>query len=580
MIVELTIKNLAVIKHVTIPFQTGLNILTGETGAGKSILIDAIGFLLGGRGSADYVRYGEKKAEIEALFEVEQDHPLFELLPQLGIEPPDDGMLILKRDITAQGKSICRINGQLVTLATLKEVGPWLVNIHGQHEHQSLMDADRHLNWLDAFAGEELRSSKEEYGQVYRDYRTARSEYIKFAKNEQHLAQRQDMLAFQLQEITEANLQPLEDEEMMKGKIRLVNGEKLYKGIDDAYSSLTGEHASLDWVGLALSNLESITAYDESLNEIQVQLEAAFFQLEEVARSLRSYRDSLDFDPFRLQEIEDRLGEIQRLKRKYGKSVEEILEYAASIEDELDSIVNREERLVALKGRVKDLAQDLAIEAVELSTQRQIAAAHLSLKIEEQLKDLHMEKAKFSIEVRYQDDQQGIEVNGSKVRVKETGIDEVEFMISPNPGEPLRPVAKIASGGELSRIMLGMKAILADLEPIGALIFDEVDTGVSGRAAQAIAEKLVAVSRNKQVLCITHLPQMACMADAHFYISKTASDTETMTRVEYLTEAERVNELARLLGGVEVTETTRNHAREMLKLAEQSKENIQEPSHN
>ncbi|MEW9669628.1 DNA repair protein RecN [Ammoniphilus sp. 3BR4] len=573
MIVELSIKNLAVIKKVTIPFQRGLNILTGETGAGKSILIDAIGFLLGGRGSADYVRYGEKKAEIEALLEIEPGHPVLTLLPQLGIEPPEDGMLIIRRDITAQGKSICRINGQLVTLSTLKEVGPWLVNIHGQHEHQSLMDAERHLNWLDAFAGEEIRLTKEEYGQVYRDYRTARSEYVKFAKNEQHLAQRQDMLAFQLQEITEADLHPLEDEELAKDKIRLANGEKLYKGIDDAYQALTGEQASLDWVGLALSNLETVTAYDESLNELQAQIEGAFFQLEEAARSLRSYRDSLEFDPFRLQEIEDRLNEIQRLKRKYGKSVEEILEYAASIEDELDSIVNREQHMEALIRKVKELAQDLSVEAMELSAQRQIAALQLSQKIEEQLKDLQMEKAKFSIVVRCQEDKHGIEINGTKVKVRESGVDEVEFMISPNPGEPLRPVAKIASGGELSRIMLGMKAILADLEPVGTLIFDEVDTGVSGRAAQAIAEKLVAVSRNKQVLCITHLPQMACMADAHFHISKQASDTETMTLVNLLSDEERVDELARLLGGVEVTDTTRNHAREMLKLADQSKGN-------
>lgn len=574
MIVELSIKNLAVIKHVTIPFQRGLNILTGETGAGKSILIDALGFLLGGRGSSDYVRYGEKKAEIEALFEIESTHPVVALLPQLGIDPPEDGMLILKREITAQGKSICRINGQLVTLSTLKEVGPWLVNIHGQHEHQSLMDSERHLNWLDAFAGEELKQCKEEYSSVYRDYKTARSEYIKFAKNEQHMAQRQDMLSFQLQEITDADLQPLEDEELTKEKTRLANGEKLFKGIDDAYMALTGEQASLDWVGLALSHLETVSSYDDQLAQAQGQLESVFFQLEEVARSLRTYREGLEFDPYRLNEIEDRLSEIQRLKRKYGRSVEEILEHAASIEDELDTIVNREQRMEGLKQRVRDLAQDLAIEAVELSSQRILTAQRLSGKIEEQLKDLHMEKAKFSIQVRQLEDPQGIEINGTKVKARESGIDDVEFMISPNPGEPLRPVAKIASGGELSRIMLGMKAILANLEPIGTLIFDEVDTGVSGRAAQAIAEKLVTVSQNKQVLCITHLPQMACMADAHFFITKQATETETQTHVHYLDKEERVNELARLLGGVEVTNTTRNHAKEMLKLAKLSKEKI------
>lgn len=574
MIVELTIKNLAVIKEVTIVFQKGLNILTGETGAGKSILIDAIGFLLGGRGSADYVRYGEKKAEIEALFEIAPDHPVLQLFSQLGIEAPDEEMLILRRDITAQGKSICRINGQLVTLATLKEVGPWLVNIHGQHEHQSLMQSDRHLIWLDAFAGEELKQFKEEFNQVYKEFRTARAEYVKFAKNEQQMVQRQDMLSFQLQEITEADLRPLEDVELLREKNRLMNSEKLFKGLEDAYLALTGEQASLDWVGLSLSHIETISSLDEGLQQILTQMESAFYQLEESARTLRAYRDELEFDPYRLEEMDDRLAEINRLKRKYGKSVEEILEYAAEIEDELDSIVNREERLEALSKRVKELAQDLALESVELSKQRQQTALVLAQQIEEQLKDLHMEKAKFSVEVRQNEDTQGLDIHGRRLKVTSTGIDEVEFMISPNPGEPLRPVAKIASGGELSRIMLGMKTILAELEPIDTLIFDEVDTGVSGRAAQAIAEKLAAISRHKQVLCITHLPQMACMADAHLFISKLATDDETQTRVDLLEEKGRIDELARLMGGVEVTETTRKHAREMLRMARQSKEKI------
>lgn len=572
MIVELTIKNLAVIKEVTIAFQKGLNILTGETGAGKSILIDAIGFLLGGRGSSEYVRHGEKRAEIEALFEITPDHPVLQLLSQLGIEAPDDEMLILRRDITAQGKSICRINGQLVTLATLKEVGPWLVNIHGQHEHQSLMQADRHLTWLDSFAGEELKQCKEEFTQVYKEYRTARAEYVKFAKNEQQMVQRQDMLSFQLQEIAEADLRPLEDEELIREKNRLMNSEKLFKGIEDAYLALTGEQASLDWVGLSLSHIETISGLDEGLQQILSQMESAFYQLEESARTLRAYRDELEFNPYRLEELDERLGEINRLKRKYGKSVEEILEYAAEIEDELDSIENREERLEALSRRVKELAQDLALESVELSKQRQQTANVLAHQIENQLKDLHMEKAKFFVEVRQHEDMQGIHIDGRRLKVTSTGIDEVEFMISPNPGEPLRPVAKIASGGELSRIMLGMKTILAELEPIDTLIFDEVDTGVSGRAAQAIAEKLVAISRHKQVLCITHLPQMACMADAHLFISKKATDEETQTLVALLEEKGRIDELARLMGGVEVTETTRKHAREMLRMARQIKD--------
>jgi DNA repair protein RecN (Recombination protein N) len=567
LLIELTIKNLAVIKAITIKFQQGLNILTGETGAGKSILIDALGFLMGGRASADYVRYGEKRAEIDGLFEIDENHVLMSILPQLGIEPPEDGLLILRREINAQGKSICRINGQMVTLSTLREVGPLLVNIHGQHEHQSLMDTERNLSWLDAFAGEDLRIVKKEYIDLYRDYRHVKMEFNKFAKNEQSLAQRQDMLSYQLQEITEADLRPYEDDDLNKEKNRLVNSERLFKSIDDACRSLTGEQAALDWLGHALSQIEASAALDDTLSETATQLESLFYQLEESGRWLKSYRNQLEFDPARLEQIDLRLSEIHSLKRKYGKNVEEILEYAASIEDELDLIINRDQKLAQLNQKLMELSQDLALEAIELSNRRQATAAALSSEIEAQLKDLHMEKAKFSVEIRHIDDSRGIDVNGRTIKVGETGIDQIEFLISPNPGEPLRPVAKIASGGELSRIMLGMKTILADVEDVGTLIFDEVDTGVSGRAAQAIAEKLALLSRKRQVLCITHLPQMACMADAHFLILKNTTDTETQTEVSLLDAQGRVLELARMLGGAEVTETTKQHAREMVGMA-------------
>ena len=478
---------------------------------------------MGGRGSAEYVRYGEKKAEIEGLFEIERDHPLLALLNELGVTPPEDDQIILRREITATGKSVCRINGQLVTLSTLKEIGPWLVNIHGQHEHQLLMSADRHLGWLDSYADKQVAACKQEFGRLFKEYKTTKAEYKRLTQNEQQSIQRQDMLSFQLKEIVEANLQPNEDEELSKEKHRLLNSERLFKGIDDAYEALTGEQASLDWVGLALSHLETVTAYDESLTPLMQNIETAFYQLEESSRSLREYRDQLEFEPERLEAIEDRLSEIFHLQRKYGKNVEDILEYAAAIEDELDVMSNRDHLLGSLEKKLHDLEQDLSVEALELSTRRQKVAVELAAEIEDQLKDLSMQGVKFSIDVRHIEDVQGVEIQGKKCRVTDKGMDEVEFMISPNPGEPLRPVAKIASGGELSRIMLGMKAILAGLEPVGTLIFDEVDTGVSGRAAQSIAEKLVAVSKMKQVLCITHLPQTACMADAHFLISKSTS---------------------------------------------------------
>jgi len=574
MLIELSIKNLAVIKQAKISFQKGLNILTGETGAGKSILIDALGLLTGARGSTEFIRYGEKKSEIEGLFEIEANHPVLPLLLELGIEVFEDDLLILRREITLAGKSICRINGQLVPLAVLKEIGPWLVHLHGQHDHQLLMQADRHLSWLDAFAGKDLAQVKKDYHKLYNEYQTVLAEYEKFSQNEKYLAQRQDMLSFQLQEISEANLQLREDEELNAEKIRLSNSERLFKGIDDAYHALAAEHASLDWAGLALSHLETVSTYDERIKEMAVMLETAFYQMEDLARSLRSYREQTEFEPYRLEQIETRLAEIKRLQRKYGKDIEEILEYASEIEEELEMIQNREQKLEELMRKRQELSQDLALEAMELSRRRQETAVELAGKIENQLRDLQMEKVKFSIEVRTIADEDGLEVFGQKVRVNDQGIDHVEFLISANPGEPLRPVAKIASGGELSRIMLGMKSILADVEPVETFIFDEVDTGVSGRAAQAIAEKLVAISKQKQILCITHLPQMACMADAHYLISKTSTDLETQTKVQLLARPERTSELARLLGGVEVTDTTIKHAEEMLSLAEQVKGKI------
>ncbi|WCN38942.1 DNA repair protein RecN [Aneurinibacillus uraniidurans] len=575
MLLELTIKNFAVIKEVSVSFGRGLTILTGETGAGKSILIDAIGMLLGGRGSADYVRYGCKKAEIEGLFDFAADAPALAMLREIGVET-EEGMMIVRREVMSNGKTVCRINGQLVTISMLREVAPWLINIHGQHEHQSLMQGDRHLEWLDAFGDEQAACTKQEFGKLYEQYKQIRSELAYISTNERELVQRMDMLRFQLQEIVEADLKPLEDEELQKEKKRLSGGEKMVRGLEDAYRSLVGEQRGVDWISNAMSNLESVLAYDEELKETYQMVEQAFYQMEEAARSIRSYRDNIEFDPDRLSQIESRLDEINRLKRKYGLSVDEILEYGASIEDELDQMENRESRIEALNKKLKEAALDLAVEAQELSELRRRIASELATSIEQELRDLHMSRARFEVAVTHIEDEDGLDVNGSRVRVTGTGIDQVEFLIAPNPGEPLRPVTKIASGGELSRIMLAMKTILADAERIDTMIFDEVDTGVSGRAAQAIAEKLVRVSRKRQVLSITHLPQVASMADTHLRIEKHMNETETETHVTALTHEERVIELARMLGGAQVTETTKDNAREVLAQADALKKEMQE----
>jgi len=571
MLVELSIRNFAIIKSVTVSFQRGLNILTGETGAGKSILIDALGLLLGGRSSADFVRYGETRAEVEGLFELPAGHPAFAVCERIGVQVERDGMLVVRRDISSQGKSIIRINGQLVTLAMLRELGPWLVTVHGQHDTHALMQSDKHINWLDAYGDARLDAAKKEYAQLYTAFRRTRQDLERMARNERELVQRIDLLRYQLQEIEAASLQPGEDEKLLQQRKKWMNIEKVYAGIQDAYRALYGDQRGLDWLGHAMSELERLVPYEESLGPIAEQVQTAYYQMEDVVHHLRQMSYNLEFDPEQLAEVERRLDVIQSLKRKYGKSVDDILEYAASIQDELEEIQHYDDRLQQLEARLQELAADLAVEALELSMIRRECAEKLSAEIEQQLQELHMERARFAIGVSQTPDDNGVEIDGVKRHVDENGMDHVEFMISPNPGEPLRPLAKIASGGELSRVMLAIKAILAGTDQVETLIFDEVDTGVSGRAAQAIAEKLARVAQQRQVLCITHLPQVASLADAHFRIRKVMNEYETQTVVELLSDEGRVQELARMLGGAEVTSKTEEHAREMILLGKERK---------
>lgn len=571
MLVELTVKNMAVIKSITLPFAEGLHVLTGETGAGKSILIDAIGLLLGSRSSADYVRHGAERAEVEGLFQMEPDHPVHTFLEQLGIHKEEDGTILIRREIFQQGKSICRVNGQVTTLSMLKEISPWLVQIHGQHEYQSLLDAHRHLHWLDTYGEKRIRPVLEKYRTLYQEYREFKDELERLSQNDREAAQRLDLLLFQRQEIAAANLQIGEDEELTRERKKIANAEKLTEGLSSAYSSLQDDEKGLDWVGHALSQLEPVAAYDEVLREPLELLSSALIQLEEAAHLLRDCRDRLEFDPQRLHFIESRLDEIVRLKRKYGKSTEEILQYAAQVAKEVDLLQNKDERREQVSKKLEQITSSLAVLAEELSNLRRQSALTLAEAIENEIRSLHMEKAKIMISVKHKEDVNGIEVGGRRVKPMPTGIDDVEFLMSPHPGEPLRPVAKIASGGELSRLMLAIKTILADAENTETLIFDEVDSGVSGRAAQTIAEKLSKVSNTSQVLCVTHLPQVASMADRHYFIDKTTDGQETETKINLLDEDGRIAELSRMLGGVELTEVTVQHAKEMIALARSTK---------
>ncbi|WP_289136203.1 DNA repair protein RecN [uncultured Brevibacillus sp.] len=571
MLVELSIRNFAIIKEVTVSFQKGLNILTGETGAGKSIIIDALGLLLGGRASADFVRYGESRAEVEGLFELPAGHPALIVCTNVGVQIEQDGMLVVRRDISNQGKSIIRLNGQLVTLAMLRELGPWLVTVHGQHDTHMLMQSDKHINWLDAYGEAALGSAKHEYTQLYTAFRKTKQDLERMARNERELVQRIDLLEYQLNEIESAALTPGEDEKLLAQRKKWMNIEKVYSTMQDAYRSLHGDQKGMDWLGHAMGDLERIVVYEEQLAPILETVQTAYYQIEDVVHQLRQLSYQMDFEPAQLAEVESRLDQIQFLKRKYGKSVDDILEYAATIQDELDDMHHYEDRLQQIEKRLTELAADLAVEALELSVIRQECAGKLAQEIEQQLKELHMERARFAIDVRQTPDEDGVEIDGIKRQVDANGMDQIEFLISPNPGEPLRPLAKIASGGELSRVMLAIKTILAGTDQVETLIFDEVDTGVSGRAAQAIAEKLARVAGRRQVLCITHLPQVASMADAHFLIKKEMNEFETKTIVSRLSDDDRVTELARMLSGAEVTAKTEEHAREMILLGRERK---------
>ncbi|HSH25737.1 MAG TPA: DNA repair protein RecN, partial [Massilibacterium sp.] len=553
--------------QLTLSFEKGMTVLTGETGAGKSIIIDAIGLLVGGRGSYEFVRYGAKKAEIEGLFYVPKTHRSLEICKQYGIDTEEQS-IILRRDISDSGKSICRINGKMVTISILREIGQSLIDIHGQHEHQDLMQPDRHLPLLDEYGKETIKEALNEYTQLFLRYQTLNQKRKQLNENEQQVAQRIDLLQYQLEEIKQAELTPNEDEELFTEKSRLANYEKVYEGIHDSYYALYGDNRGLDWLSHAMSQLESIHSIDEKYQKWYEQLSNHYFMIEELTYTLRNELDTLEFDPNRLNFIESRLNELNQLKRKYGESVTDILEYATKIEEELDALLHREEHVEKTEAECLEVAQDLIIEAENLTEIRKQAAKTLIKEITQELKDLYMEKTRF--DVRFEkisatsDDPM---ISGERVHFTPSGIDKCEFLLSTNPGEPLKELAKVASGGELSRIMLALKSILSKNEQTTSIIFDEVDTGVSGRVAQSIAEKMYQLANGSQVLCITHLPQVAAMSDVHLYISKEEEKGRTKTKVQPLAEEEKVKEIARMISGVEMTELTKQHAQELLDLA-------------
>lgn len=564
MLTELSIRDFAIIDQISITFNEGLTVLTGETGAGKSIIIDAVQLLAGGRGSVEFVRHGAKKAEIEGLFTLDRkEHPIYQVGRDFGIEISDE-QVVLQRTITSNGKSICRVNSKLVTLGILREFGKTLIDIHSQHETQSLMDPESHLELLDLYDPEAMKPTKKEYSYLYERLSSLKTRYKELSENEQEMAHRLDLLEFQLQELEQANLEPNEDTALEEERMSLANFEKIYTALQDAYNALYGEQKGLEWVNTARTALDVSSNFDSFISDKAEEISNHYYALEELTYSLRNYSESQQYNPERLNEVESRLNEINRLKKKYGPTVNDILHYMAKIEEEIEEITNKDSHLVKLSEQIEEVKKDAYLEAKQLHDMRVENANALMDEIKNELKDLYLEKATFSISFQQTNhDETGFD----EQKLHKNGFDRVRFLISTNAGEPLKDLHKVASGGELSRIMLALKKIFAKHQGVTSVIFDEVDTGVSGRVAQAIAEKIYQISSNSQVLCITHLPQVAAMADTHKLIEKAESNNRTATKVEELTTDQQVVELSRMITGTKLTETAKDHAKELLDMA-------------
>ncbi len=623
MLLELTIKDFAIIDHLRLRLNRAFNVLTGETGAGKSIIIDAVNALLGGKIGAEFVRAGTERASVEGVFSIEPLPPISEewqpaifeasinggtgspttlleafdavdnhtvqrsqiaaqsadarvalasLLHEYGITP-EDGQLILSRDIFRSGRTVARINGRALSQQILQQVASWLVDIHGQSEHLSLLRPDQHVNFLDRYA--ELLPLREQLTAKVTEWRTARKTLQSLQQNEREQIRRAEFLRFEIDEINKANLHVGETEELEAERKVLNNAERLRELCTLVYGTISGGDfgtedfkPALDQLRAAQRHMSELVRLDKSLEEYAENLAEAIYQLEDVAANVSSYEADIEDNPRRLADIEERLDLITKLRRKYGSTIAAILEHAARAQAELDTIVHRDETIAKLQQQDGKLRREIGLLAEQLSTRRAEASQHLATAMEEQLNDLNMKRARFQVEMLQVPDENGIpaSLNGQPEQCYAcdiTGIDRVQFLIAPNLGEPFKPLTKIASGGETSRLMLALKTILASADATPTLIFDEIDAGISGRSGQIVGEKLWQLTRNHQVICVTHLPQIAAFADTHYNVNKQIFDNRTMTIVNELRPEQRVRELAHIMGG-NVTEFSLKSAEEML----------------
>jgi len=554
MLLEISIKNFAIIEAISLNFEKGMTVLTGETGAGKSIIIDAMNMMLGARATTDVIRHGAPKAEIEGLFSVENSHALQMIFDEQGIELGDE--IIIRREILQNGRSVSRVNGQMVNLSVLRSIGQYLVDIHGQHDQEELMRPQLHIQMLDGFGDADFLELKQAYQTNFDAYRKMRKQLLEIKKNQEEHKARIEMLEFQMAEIESVSLQPGEDLKLNQERDKLLNHKNIADTLTNAYTMLDNEEfSSLANVRSAMNDMESLEDYDAEYREISSSLSESYYVLEDVTKRLEDIIEDLDFDGNRLMQIESRLDLIHAITRKYGGNVDDVLMYFAKITEEYNLLTGNHLSSDDMEAELKKLEVSLVDLATKLASARHNLAQQLEIEIQQELKDLYMDKAQFQVQF-------------TKGKFTREGNESVEFYISTNPGEDFKPLVKVASGGELSRIMLAIKSAFSRKEGKTSIVFDEVDTGVSGRVAQAIAQKIHKIGQHGQVLAISHLPQVIAIADYQFFIEKISNDHSTVSTVRLLTVEERVEEVAKMLAGENVTEAALSQARELL----QSKE--------
>ncbi|MBC2580337.1 DNA repair protein RecN [Clostridium sp. DJ247] len=560
MLLQLNIKNFALIESLTITFEKGFNVLSGETGAGKSILIDAISYVLGGKFNKDLIRTGENKTFVEAIFTIENPKTL-DFMKEFDIDIEE--LIIISRETFQSGKSIAKINGKSVLISTLKSISNTLLDIHGQHENQNLLSAENHIFYIDYYGEKNIKNFLEEYKENYYKLNEIENKISELVGKDGEQEKLVDFLKYQIDEINSANLKENEEEELEEKYKLLSNAEKINKILNSSYIQLyTGKEDSVsiyDNLGTVIKEILSLEKNLPKAKEISQCLQDAFYNIENSIEQIRSMKESIYYDEKELEYINSRIYQINSYKKKYGNSIKEILQYKKKIEKQYEEIKNSAEIIENLRYEKVKLEEQLKIHGENLHTERCKVALILESKIKAELDFVGLQKSVFKINVDIED------------KFMSNGMDKVQYYISTNPGEPLKPLEKVVSGGELSRIMLALKTVFVDKDKIPSVIFDEIDTGISGRIAQCVAEKMYVISKSHQVFCVTHLPQIACISDTHYWVSKDVIDEKTYTRIRRMSKEEKEYEIARMIGGSEVTKLTLEHAKELINMANSKK---------